>query len=77
MMHLLSTHSVCRFEADRRCGVQLARQPGDLGVLREVILGFSQEARTRGFASLSFLRFAFVAKFWWWRRRRESMEEIT
>ena len=35
-------------------------QPGDLGVLREVIDGFSEEARTRGFASLSFLRFAFV-----------------
>ena len=35
------------------------RQPGDLGVLRGVIRGFSEEARTRGFASLSFLRFAF------------------
>ncbi len=30
------------------------RQLGDLGVLRGVILGFSEEARTRGFPSPSF-----------------------
>ena len=36
------------------------RQPGDLGVLREVIAGFSEEARTRGFASLTLVRFAFI-----------------
>jgi len=36
------------------------RQPGDLGVLRGVIYGFSEEARTRGFASLTFVSFAFV-----------------
>ena len=37
------------------------RQPGDLGVLRGVINGFSKEARTRGFASLTLVRFAFVS----------------
>jgi hypothetical protein len=36
------------------------RQPGDLGVLRGVILGFSEEARTRGFAPLTLVRFAFI-----------------
>jgi hypothetical protein len=35
-------------------------QPGDLGVLRGVILGFSEEARTRGVASLALARFAFI-----------------
>ena len=35
------------------------RQPGDLGVLRGVIDGFSEEARTRDFASLTLVRFAF------------------
>jgi hypothetical protein len=35
-------------------------QLGDLGVLREVFHGFSEEARTRGFASLAFARFALV-----------------
>ncbi len=29
-------------------------------VLREVFLGFSEEARTRGFASLALARFAYV-----------------
>jgi hypothetical protein len=41
---------------------QFHRQPGDLGDLREVIDGFSEEARTRGFASLALARFAFIAK---------------
>jgi len=36
------------------------RQLGDLGVLREVFHGFSEEARTRGFAPLTLVRFAFV-----------------
>ncbi len=36
------------------------RQPGDLGVLRGVIRGFSEEARTRGFPSLSLGGFGFV-----------------
>jgi hypothetical protein len=36
------------------------RQPGDLGVLRGVDYGFSEEARTRSFASLTLVRFAFV-----------------
>ena len=40
--------------------VHLNRQPGDLGVLRGVIHGFSEEARTRGFASLALARFAFI-----------------
>jgi hypothetical protein len=40
--------------------IQEMRQPGDLGVLREVIDGFSEEARTRGFASLTLVSFAFV-----------------
>ncbi len=38
------------------------RQPGDLGVLRGVIDGFSEEARTRGVASLTLVRFAFVVR---------------
>ncbi len=37
------------------------RQPGDLGVLREVFRGFSEEARTRGFPSPPFGGFGFVA----------------
>jgi hypothetical protein len=36
------------------------RQAGDLRVLREVFRGFSKEARTRGFASLTLVRYAFV-----------------
>ncbi len=40
--------------------VQLWRQPGDLGVLRGVIRGFSEEARTGGFPSPSFGGFGFV-----------------
>ncbi len=35
-------------------------QPGDLGVLRGVADGVAEEARTRGFASLSLGRLAFV-----------------
>jgi hypothetical protein len=37
------------------------RQPGDLGVLRGAAEGVAEEARTRGFASLAFARFAFIA----------------
>ena len=37
-------------------------QPGDLEVLRGVVRGFSEEARTRGSASLTLVRFAFVAE---------------
>jgi len=36
------------------------RQPGGLGVLREVFHGFSEEARTRGFPSPSFGGFGFA-----------------
>ena len=36
------------------------QQPGDLWVLRGVILGFSKEARTRDFPSPSFSGFGFV-----------------
>ncbi len=36
------------------------RQLGDLGVLREVFHGFSEEARTRGFPSPPFGGFGFV-----------------
>ena len=36
------------------------RQPGDLGALRGVIDGFPKEARTRGIASLTLVRFAFI-----------------
>jgi hypothetical protein len=36
------------------------RQPGGLGVLRGVIHGFSEEARTRGFASPALAGFAFI-----------------
>ncbi len=35
-------------------------QPGDLRVLRGVVRGFSEEARTRGFPSLALARFAIV-----------------
>jgi hypothetical protein len=35
-------------------------RPGDLGVLRGVAEGVAKEARTRGFASQTFVRFAFV-----------------
>jgi hypothetical protein len=35
-------------------------QPGDLGVLRRVSDGFTEEARTRGFPSPSFGGFGFV-----------------
>ena len=35
-------------------------QPGDLGVLRGVADGVAEEARTRGFASLSLGRLAFI-----------------
>ncbi len=37
-------------------------QPGGLRVLRDVAGGVAEEARTRGFASLSLGRFAFVVK---------------
>jgi hypothetical protein len=36
------------------------RQPGDLGVLRGVAECVAEEARTRGIASLTLVRFAFV-----------------
>ncbi len=39
---------------------RMRRQPGDLGVLRGVILGISEEARTRGFPSPSFGGFGIV-----------------
>ncbi len=48
-------------KVDRRLD-QLSRQPGDLGVLRGVFDGFSEEARTRGFASPALAGFAFVKK---------------
>ena len=38
-------------------------QPGDLGVLREVILGFSEEARTRGFPPPPFDGFGFFVVY--------------
>jgi len=47
------------FAAPYLCAQRL-RQHGDLGVLRGVIHGFSEEARTRSFASLTLVRFAFV-----------------
>ena len=37
-----------------------AWQPGDLGVLRGVAECVAEEARTRGFASLTFASFAFI-----------------
>ncbi len=40
----------------------MVRQPGDLGVLRGVDDGYSEKARTRGFASLAFARFAFPGR---------------
>ena len=43
-------------KVDRRLD-QPSRQPGDLGSF--VALNVPEEARTRGFASLTFIRFAF------------------
>jgi hypothetical protein len=40
--------------------VQVRRQPGDLRVLRGVIRGFSEEARTRGFPSPPFGGFGYI-----------------
>jgi hypothetical protein len=37
-------------------------QLGGLGILREVIYGFSEEARIRSFASLTLVGFAFVSQ---------------
>ncbi len=39
---------------------RMRRQPGDLGILREVFHGFSKEARTRGFPPQPFGGFGFV-----------------
>ena len=50
------TRILCCGAAGSPCYVKLARRSW---VLREVFHGFSEEARTRGFAPLSFLRFAF------------------
>ena len=52
-----------RIRSAQLSGALLAKQiwqPGCLGVLRGVGDGFSEEARTRGVASLTFVRFAFV-----------------
>ncbi|VUX54872.1 protein of unknown function [uncultured Woeseiaceae bacterium] len=49
-------------------------QLGDLGVLRGVILGFSEEARTRGFPSPSFGGFGFIVVTT--KRSRRSVECI-
>ena len=48
------------YEADGCRLNQLARQPGDLGVLRRVAEGVAEEARTRGFASPALAGFAFI-----------------
>ena len=48
-----TTHLLSNSRSERR-------QPGDLGVLRGVAEGVAEEARTRGFASLTLVRFAFV-----------------
>ena len=52
------TGHIQRSNIGYRC--RLSWQPGDLWVLWGVIHGFSEQARTRGFASLSFLRSAFI-----------------
>jgi len=41
-------------------GEDIARQLGNLGVLRGAILGFSEEARARGFPSSSFGGFGVI-----------------
>ena len=43
----------------RHCN-SMNQQPGDLGVLRGAFRGCSEEARTRGFTSLTLAGFAFV-----------------
>ena len=43
------------YSCEKRVGIM---QPGDLGVLRGVVTGFSEEARTRSFASLALASFA-------------------
>jgi hypothetical protein len=55
----------------------LGRQPGDLGVLRGVAEGVAKEARTRGFASLAFAKFAFIAERIFLQRANLSMRENT
>ena len=42
-----------------------SRQPGILGVLRGVAECVAEEARTRGFASLAFARFAIDTLIMW------------
>ncbi len=56
--------------------VQVWRQPGGLGVLREVFHGFSEEARTRGFPSPSLGGFGFIvatAKYNTWSVNRAGL----
>jgi hypothetical protein len=45
---------------EKHMGYRRKRQPGDLGVLRGVAGGVAEEARTRGFPSLSFGRVGFI-----------------
>ena len=52
-------------------------QPGDLGVLRGFAEGVAKEARTRGFASRAFTRFAFIAGLMILRRGILSILEST
>ena len=44
--------------------IEVLRQLGDLRVLRGVVGGVADEARTRGFPSLPLDRFGFFETFW-------------
>ncbi len=48
------------YERGNRRLYYLSRRPGDRGSLVRVDGGYSEESRTRGFASLTLVRFAFV-----------------
>ena len=50
-------------------------QPGGLGVLRRVAEGVAEKARTRSFASLTLVRFAFVVVIYVKHFRADGFEE--
>ncbi len=57
--------------------VSFDRQLGDLGVLRGVILGFSEEARTRGFPSPSLDGFGFIVSTTNYNRNGQVVQSVT
>jgi len=55
-----STHLFRRGQNEKSVASAGTGSPAILGALRRVAEGVAEEARTRGFASLTFARFAFV-----------------